>query len=125
MSYDLISKTIAASQQWMHSFNQGNAAGCASLYENNAKMHVTPFGLFEGRQKIEAFWQDLFDQGFTDVSYIEPEIAVIDSCSTILKSKWKMNKAQGVITRELWVLQKDGSMRLHEDHFEVDTTIVK
>ena len=29
-----------------------------------------------------------------------------------------MNKAHGVIHRELWVLQEDGSAKLREDNFE-------
>ena len=30
-----------------------------------------------------------------------------------------MNKASGVIHKELWVIQEDGSAKLREDHFEV------
>ena len=30
----------------------------------------------------------------------------------------KMNKAQGVIHKELWVLQSDGTAKLREDDFE-------
>jgi hypothetical protein len=29
-----------------------------------------------------------------------------------------MNKASGVIHKEMWVLQQDGSVKLSEDHFE-------
>ena len=81
-------------------------------------MIAIPFGSYRGRQEIEAFWQDIIDQGFADVSYIDPEIEPIDATSTVLSSSWKMNKAHGVITRELWVVQDDGSMLLREDHFE-------
>ena len=30
-----------------------------------------------------------------------------------------MNKAQGIITKELWVLQEDGTAKLRLDLFEV------
>lgn len=62
----------------------------------------------------------MVDDGFTQVDYVEPtEFEVVDEKSVVLKSHWKMNKAKGVITRELWVLQDDGlTAKLREDHFE-------
>ena len=82
-------------------------------------MVAQPFGTYTGRQEIEAFWQNIIDQGYAEIAYIDPEIEQIDETSTVLSSRWKMNKAGGVITRELWVAQDDGSMLLREDHFEV------
>jgi len=107
-----------ASERWKHAFNTGDAAGCAAQYEVNAVMKAEPFGEFKGTEAIQAFWQKLVDDGFTDVEYLDPEIEVIDESSALLKSGWKMNNAKGVIHRELWVLQADGSAKLREDHFE-------
>ncbi|WP_299586290.1 isochorismatase [uncultured Microbulbifer sp.] len=118
MSKVLIEKTIVASEQWKSFFNQGNAEGCASMYEKEAQMVAKPFGLFQGRERIQAFWKNLVAQGFSDVTYLNTKIEAIDDSSTVLSSHWEMNNAQGVITRELWVLQDDGTMRLREDHFE-------
>lgn len=118
MSDILIEKTKAASEQWKSYFNSGNAAGCASMYEEQAQMTAKPFGQFEGRKNIQAFWQNLVDQGFADVTYIDAKIEVVDEVSTVLSSNWKMNNAEGVITRELWVLQEDGTMLLRDDQFE-------
>jgi len=118
MSNELINKTIEASEQWKAFFNQGNAAGCASMYEQDTQMIAKPFGEYEGRKQIEAFWQNLIVQGFADVTYLDPKIEIVDANSTRLTSGWKMNNAQGEITHELWVLQEDGTMRLREDHFE-------
>ncbi len=81
-------------------------------------MVATPFGTFTGRAEIEAFWTKLVEDGFSDVAYIDPNIDVIDDESAVLSSKWNMNKAHGEITRELWVLQSDRTVRLREDHFE-------
>ncbi len=108
----------AASAVWKDSFNAGNAAGCANQYESNAIMRADPFGTFKGTTDIQSFWQQLIDGGYTDVNYIDPSIEVIDAASAILTSGWKMNKAQGVIHKELWVIQLDGSAKLREDHFE-------
>lgn len=118
MTDTLITKTLEASKQWKTFFNQGNAAGCASMYEENAQMVAKPFGVYNSRPQIEAFWQDLIEKGFADVRYINPKAELVDENSTSLTSRWTMNNAQGVITHELWVQQADGSMLLREDHFE-------
>ena len=107
-----------ASAAWQAAFNTGDAAGCAAQYEADAVMHARPFGTFTGQADIQAFWQKLIDDGFADVQYVEPQIDVIDEQSAVLSSQWTMNKASGVIHRELWVLQADGAARLREDDFE-------
>ena len=118
MNQQLIELTKQASEQWKAYFNQGDAAGCTSMYEKDAQMHAAPFGVFHGHEQIQAFWQNLIEQGFADVAYFETDIQCVDESTTLLSSKWTMNKAQGVITKELWVLQQDGTMRLREDSFE-------
>ena len=107
-----------ASQAWKSAFNSGDAAGCAAQYEKAAVMHARPFGTFNGTDEIEGFWKKLIEDGFSDVDYIDPEIEVVDETSAVLTSGWKMNKAGGVIHKELWVLQPDGTAKLREDDFE-------
>ena len=114
----LLEAVKSASENWKSAFNSGNAIGCAEMYEDSAVMHARPFGTFTGTEEILAFWQKLIDDGFADVEYIEPTIDIIDDTSAILKSGWKMNKASGVIHKELWVLQSDGTAKLREDDFE-------
>ena len=107
-----------ASGEWISAFNSGDVEGCVAQYEENAVMNVNPFGQFTGTEQIRAFWQKLIDEGFSDVEYIDPKIEVINEIRAELKAGWKMNKAHGVIHRELWVLQEDGSAKLREDNFE-------
>ncbi|MEM9542441.1 MAG: isochorismatase [Cyanobacteria bacterium P01_E01_bin.42] len=119
MSNETLFKAVnEASERWKSSFNSGNAAGCANEYEETAVMNARPFGIFTGREAIQRFWQNLIDDGFSDVDYIEPKIRIVDENSAILTSKWKMNKAGGVIHKELWVFQADGTVKLREDDFE-------
>lgn len=118
MTQDLIDATQAASARWKAFFNAGDAAGCASCYEETATMVATPFGTFEGREAIQAFWENLIADGFSDVAYVDPTVSAENERSALLTSGWTMNKAQGIITRELWVMQEDGTMKLREDHFE-------
>ena len=108
-----------ASEKWKLAFNFGDAEGCASQYESDAVMTAKPFGVFIGKEEIQGFWQKLVDDDFCDVEYIDPEIEVIDEHSAVLSSGWKMNKAKGMITKELWVLQSDGTAKLRIDEFEV------
>ncbi|MEO0536851.1 MAG: nuclear transport factor 2 family protein [Cyanobacteria bacterium P01_A01_bin.123] len=114
----VLQATQKASEQWKSAFNSGNAAGCAAQYEKNAVMLAKPFGTFTGTAEIQAFWQKLIDDGFSDVDYLKPRIEVIDETSAVLTSDWKMNNAKGVIHKELWVLQEDGTAKLREDDFE-------
>ena len=44
---------------------------------------------------------------------------MVNETSAILTAKWKMNNANGVIHKELWVLQEDGTAKLREDDFEI------
>lgn len=107
-----------ASASWKMAFNSGDAAGCAAQYEADAVMNALPFGRFTGKAEIQAFWQKLIHEGFSDIVYIDPEVEVVDEVSAVLSSKWTMNKASGIITNELWVLQDDGSAKLRQDDFE-------
>ena len=115
---DVLDAVKKASEKWKNAFNSGNAEDCAMQYEEDAVMKADPFGTFTGRNAIRGFWENLINDEFAEVEYIEPEFEVVDENSAILKSGWKMNKAQGVIHRELWVLQDDGNAKLREDHFE-------
>ena len=107
-----------ASEAWIAAFNAGDVEGCVAQYEENAVMNVNPFGQFTGSDQIRAFWEKLIGEGFSEVKYVDPKIEVINETRAELKAGWKMNKAHGVIHRELWVLQEDGSAKLREDNFE-------
>ena len=117
MANALKGAVAAASAGWIASFNNSDAAGCASFYEDDATMYSVPFGAFRGRAEIEAFWARLIKEGFAIVEYIDPKIEIIDERSAVLTSTWATNKADGVIIRELWALQPCGRALLKEDCF--------
>jgi ketosteroid isomerase-like protein len=108
-----------ASNRWQLAFNKGDYKECTEQYEENAVMNVEPFGRYEGKEEIMAFWKNLVEDGFNNVEYLQPRIDVIDETSAVLTAEWKMNKAAGTISKELWVLQSDGTAKLKEDNFEV------
>ncbi len=49
-------------------------------------MRAEPFGQFDGREKLQQFWQNLVHEGYSDVEYIGPQFTIIDSSSGLLKS---------------------------------------
>jgi hypothetical protein len=108
-----------ASDKWQTAFNAGNFAECAQQYEDNAVMNVEPFGCYVGKEAIREFWKKLVEDDFTDVEYLKPNIEVINETRAILTAGWKMNKAAGIISKELWVLQDDGTAKLQQDDFTV------
>jgi ketosteroid isomerase-like protein len=108
-----------ASEKWQSAFNIGDYSECSEQYEDDAVMNVEPFGQYVGKEAIKAFWKKLVEDGFSHVEYLKPSIKVINETSAILTSDWKMNKAGGTISKELWVLQKDGTAKLKIDNFEV------
>lgn len=118
---EIMNKTVeaieAASKRWRDAFNRGDFKGCTDQYKDDAIMRVKPFGEFVGREAIEKFWENLLADGFKDVEYIDTKIEGKEDTG-ILSSKWKMNKAHGIITKELWVVE-DGIAKLEEDDFEV------
>jgi glyoxylase-like metal-dependent hydrolase (beta-lactamase superfamily II) len=115
----LINAVNKASTNWISSFNSGDAAGCANAYEADGIMTAKPFGTYAGREAIQAFWQNLISQGYSDVRYIDREITIISANAAVISSKWAMNKTHGIITKELWVLQENGTAKLRVDEFEV------
>lgn len=113
---ELCQQAIAA---WQQAFNRQDAAGCAAQYNVDAVMEAKPFGRFEGREAIQAFWQNIIDQGFNDVAYTDVEWVAEPSGGYILTSQWTMNKAYGVVHKEHWALEEDGKARLIYDEFEI------
>jgi len=119
MDSNVLQRCQAAIAAWQEAFNRQDAAGCAAQYEAGAEMRAKPFGTFNGREAIEAFWQQIIDQGFTDVQYSDVQWQPAGEDGYYLSSRWTMNKAFGVVHREHWKIQPDGSALLHDDEFEV------
>lgn len=115
----LLAAVKKGSARWIAAFNSGDAKGCAEAYEGDAVMNARPMGIFKGRPEILAFWTKLIGDGFSEVEYIDPRVEVLDASKAVIRADWKMNKAKGIIHKELWVLQEDGTAKLREDDFEV------
>ncbi len=118
-SNPVLAKCQAGISAWQQAFNSQDAAGCAAQYAEDTVMEARPFGIFKGREAIQAFWQNIIDQGFKDVNYTNVTWEPKGDDGYILTSSWTMNKAFGVVHREHWQIQADGLARLVSDDFEV------
>ncbi len=119
MDHQILVAVAEASKAWKDAFNTGDAKAATALYEEDAIMVVKPFGTYTGRDEILGFWTNLIEKGFDDVVYSDTVTTLIDEESVRIAADWKMNKASGVITNELWVIQSDGRALLRLDYFEV------
>lgn len=119
MTQSALERSKTGISVWQVAFNNQDAAGCAAQYAEDAVMVAKPFGTFEGREAIQAFWQNIIDQGFKDVDYTNTKWEKAGETSYILTSDWTMNNAFGVVHKELWEIQTDGASRLTYDEFEV------
>ncbi|OZS41655.1 YybH family protein [Photobacterium sanguinicancri] len=119
MTNSVLNECKAAISRWQTAFNNQNAAGCAEQYTPDSVMDTRPFGRFEGREAIQAFWQNIMDQGFKEVDYTNVTWDAEGDDGFILTASWTMNKAFGAVHREYWQIQADGKARLVTDDFEV------
>lgn len=119
MSTNTLDICKAGILEWQKAFNRQDAAGCAAQYTEECVMEARPFGTFIGRNAIQAFWQNIIDQGFSDVNYSNTTWESLGDEGYLLLSEWTMNKAFGVVHREHWAVQADGKARLVSDYFEV------
>jgi len=104
---------------WQTAFNQQDAAGCAAQYSQDCVMEAKPLGVFKGREEILVCWQNIIDQGFSDVEYSNVNWQPAADGGYILTASWEMNKAYGVVHREHWIVEQDGKARLKSDSFEI------
>ena len=54
---------VAADEQFMAAYNQGDAAGVAALYAEQGKLLPPNADFMAGREAIQAFWQGAMDMG--------------------------------------------------------------
>lgn len=57
--------------------------------------------------------------GAGELKYTDVKLEAVDESTVLLSANWSMNVGRGIITKEKWVLQKDGRWLLQEDDFEI------
>ena len=106
-------------RRWVSAFNAGDVEGCVALYEANAVMHAKPSGTFTGTEEIRAYWQMVIAEGFGEAEFIEPKFEVIDETKVLVTGGCRMDQISGVVHKDIWVLQPDGTAKIRVDDFEM------
>lgn len=107
------------SKKWIENFNNGNTDYCVAAYEADAVINAKPLGTFKGTAEIDAFWRPFMASGAGELKYTDVKLEAVDESTVLLSANWSMNVGRGIITKEKWVLQKDGRWLLQEDDFEI------
>ncbi|WP_020408347.1 YybH family protein [Hahella ganghwensis] len=121
MSQKVIEEVMAASREWVATFNRGDLDGCLNGYLPGATMKVSPVGEFTGAGAIALFWRDFARHQPAELEYMNIKVKVIDERNAVLSADWQMNIASGFISKELWVKQDSGEWKLSQDDFTVLT----
>ncbi|AUI87351.1 isochorismatase [Vibrio azureus] len=116
---NVLTAVTKASKGWRDAFNSGDAKKAASFYEQDAVTTSIPFGIYIGQTAAEGLWDYIISNGYKDVKYFDTKIEVISSNAAVLSGSWEMNKAYGIMTKEIWVVGQDGTAKLRVDDFEV------
>ena len=116
----LLEEITAANVVFMEKFEEGNAAGLASLYTENGQLLPPNAGIIEGQEAIQAFWQAVIDMGVKEAVL---EIIEVDGQgnTAIEISKFKMKDVDGNVLDHgkyivIWKRVED-NWKLHRDIF--------
>ena len=110
----------AANEDFMATFNQGDAAGLAALYTERGQLLPPNSDFLTGRRAIQAFWQGAMDMGIKSVKL---EIVEVEGHgdTAIEVSKYTLQGLGGkpLDTGKYIVIWKqvDGQWKLHRDIF--------
>ncbi|NIO70601.1 MAG: SgcJ/EcaC family oxidoreductase [Anaerolineae bacterium] len=110
----------AAVENWMATFNRGDAAGLASLHTENGQVLPPNSDFVTGRQAIQAFWQGAMDMGIKSAKL---EIVEVEGHGDIAieVSKYTLSgEADQVLDTGKYIIiwkQVDGQWKLHRDIF--------
>lgn len=108
-------------------FNGSDAATLATLYTVDAVVLAPNLARIDGRDGIQALWQNFFDAGITVIDLTSDELTFGDGAASELgRFTLKAPDGQGGVATlagkyiVLWRLDADGVWRLHRDIWNND-----
>ncbi len=119
--------TSATNRQFEEAFARGDAAACAAVYTDDAKILPPDSPVLTGKQAAQAMWQSFIDMGVKRVSLQTLELeemgdrAVERGAATvdIQGEGGQAIQASGKFI-VLWSRQADGAWKWHWDCFNFD-----
>ncbi|MFH1350568.1 MAG: SgcJ/EcaC family oxidoreductase [Pseudomonadota bacterium] len=108
----------AAIEKFMAAYNQGDAAGLATLYTENGQLLPTSSDFITGKPAIQKFWQARMDPGVRSVKLESVEIEAHDATAIEVGLYSVQGQEDQVLDRgkyiAIWKLEK-GQWKLHRD----------
>jgi uncharacterized protein (TIGR02246 family) len=108
----------AVIEKFMAAYNQGDAAGLASLYTENGQLLPTNSDFITGKQAIQSFWQARMDPGVRSVKLESIEIEAhggtsieVGLYSVQAQENQILDKGKYIV---IWKFEK-GQWKLHLD----------
>jgi len=109
---------LAANENFMASFNQGDASGLAALYTENGQL-LPPNGDFvTGRQAIQGFWQAVMDMGVKSAELETVEVEGMGKTAYEVGEYKMFADGDQIIDTGKYVViwkQVEGQWKLHRD----------
>jgi uncharacterized protein (TIGR02246 family) len=117
-SQDLEDAISAANDSFLAAFAQGDAAGVAAHYTEDARLLPPGSDPVDGRAAIEAFWQSVMDSGVAKAKFSTNEVEGVGDTAYEV-SRYTMYDADGNVVGEgnyivVWK-RTDSGWKLHRD----------
>jgi uncharacterized protein (TIGR02246 family) len=113
-----------ATARFTETFNRGDDAALAAMYDTGAVVLAPNAPPMRGRQNIEAFWTGARQQGFRTLNLVVNTVEVIGDHAIEMGSYTIVIQPQGQAETTdrgkymvLWKRQSDGSWKLYRDMF--------
>ena len=119
-STELYNAIVAANENFMANFKEGNTAGLAALYTENGQILPPNSDFIAGKQAIQPFWQAVFDMGIKEAKLETVEVeghgdTAIEVGKYTLQGEegQELDKGKYIV---IWK-QEEGQWKLHRDIF--------
>jgi uncharacterized protein (TIGR02246 family) len=117
----------ATNNQFRDALRRGDAAGCAAVYTDNAKLLPSNSPMLSGKPAIQAFWQEAMNMGLRGATLTTAELE--DKGDTLIDVgayTLDLQPPGGQATKDegkyvvIWKRQADGTWKIHVDMFNTN-----
>ncbi len=122
--------TSATNRQFEEAFARGDAAACAAVYTDDAKILPPDSPVLTGKQAAQALWQSFIDMGVKRVSLQRLELEDMGDRAVEIGAATVEIEGEGGQTTQasgkfivLWRRQADGAWKWHWDCFNFDAPL--
>ena len=109
---------VAANENFMATFNRGDAAGMGDLYTENGQLLPTGSDFITGKMAIQTFWQGAMDMGITTAKLETVEVEGHGDTAIEIGKYTLSGEAGNVMDSGKYVVilkQEGGQWKLHRD----------